>query len=134
MTAQLARSPLLDDVTVDSSVVIGPSAAKPLHLELPMFVSDMSFGALSEEAKVALATGAQLAGTAICSGEGGMLPEENDANERYLYELGSGRFGWDLAEVEKAVSYTHLRAHETVLDLVCRLLLEQKKQKTQTQS
>ena len=27
------------------------------------------------------------------------------------------------------VSYTHLRAHETVLDLVCRLLLEKKKQK-----
>ena len=26
------------------------------------------------------------------------------------------------------VSYTHLRAHETVLDLVCRLLLEKKKQ------
>lgn len=108
VTAQLARSPLLDDVTVDSSVVIGPSAAKPLHLELPMFVSDMSFGALSEEAKVALATGAQLAGTAICSGEGGMLPEENDANERYLYELGSGRFGWDLAEVEKVAAF-HLK-------------------------
>ena len=28
----------------------------------------------------------------------------------------------------RAVSYTHLRAHETVLDLVCRLLLEKKKQ------
>ena len=27
-----------------------------------------------------------------------------------------------------AVSYTHLRAHETVLDLVCRLLLEKKKE------
>ena len=26
-----------------------------------------------------------------------------------------------------SVSYTHLRAHETVLDLVCRLLLEKKK-------
>ena len=31
-----------------------------------------------------------------------------------------------LAQV-KPVSYTHLRAHETVLDLVCRLLLEKKK-------
>ena len=31
-----------------------------------------------------------------------------------------------------AVSYTHLRAHETVLDLVCRLLLEKKKQQTHT--
>ena len=33
-----------------------------------------------------------------------------------------------IAESEKAVSYTHLRAHETVLDLVCRLLIEKKKQ------
>ena len=31
---------------------------------------------------------------------------------------------------ERAVSYTHLRAHETVLDLVCRLLLEQKQTTT----
>ncbi|WDT36911.1 hypothetical protein PVA38_12425 [Streptococcus pneumoniae D39] len=30
----------------------------------------------------------------------------------------------------EAVSYTHLRAHETVLDLVCRLLLEKKKYNT----
>ena len=31
---------------------------------------------------------------------------------------------------DAAVSYTHLRAHETVLDLVCRLLLEKKKTDT----
>ena len=31
--------------------------------------------------------------------------------------------------IEEAVSYTHLRAHETVLDLVCRLLLEKKQAK-----
>src|SRR5665811_384634 len=30
-------------------------------------------------------------------------------------------------EIDAPVSYTHLRAHETVLDLVCRLLLEKKK-------
>ena len=38
-----------------------------------------------------------------------------------------------VAELEvvalQAVSYTHLRAHETVLDIVCRLLLEKKKPK-----
>jgi methylamine---glutamate N-methyltransferase subunit C len=76
VTAQLARRPLLDEAEVDTSVVIGAAATKPLRLEIPIFVSDMSFGALSEEAKVALARGAELAGTAICSGEGGMLPEE----------------------------------------------------------
>ena len=36
----------------------------------------------------------------------------------------------DLVVFERSVSYTHLRAHETVLDLVCRLLLEKKKKNT----
>lgn len=100
VTAQLARHPQLDDVVVDTKTVIGPNAAKPLELAIPMFVSDMSYGALSEEAKVALATGAELSSTGICSGEGGMLPEEQAANSRYFYELASGRFGWDIEKVK----------------------------------
>jgi glutamate synthase domain-containing protein 2 len=56
----------------------------------------MSYGALSEEAKVALARGADLAGTGICSGEGGMLPEEQAENSRYFYELTSARFGFSM--------------------------------------
>jgi glutamate synthase domain-containing protein 2 len=99
VTAQLARRPLLDDDPVGTEVVIGPRAQRPLRLDIPLFVSDMSFGALSQEAKVALATGAEGAGTGICSGEGGMLPEEQAANSRYLYELASARFGWDLAKM-----------------------------------
>jgi len=99
LPAQLARKPLLDTVPVDTATVIGPRAAKPLHLDIPLFVSDMSFGALSEEAKVALARGAERAGTGICSGEGGMLPEEHAENSRYFYELASARFGWDLDHV-----------------------------------
>ena len=94
VTAQLARLPLLDDVAVDTRTVIGATAARPLELDRPLFVSDMSFGALSQEAKTALSIGAELAGTGICSGEGGMLPEEQQANSRYLYELASARFGW----------------------------------------
>ena len=85
--------------------VIGPDAASPLQLDIPLFVSDMSFGALSQEAKTALATGAQLAGTGICSGEGGMLPEEHDANSRYLYELASGKFGWSLDKVRDVQAF-----------------------------
>ncbi len=97
LTAQLSRRPLLDDEAVSTGVTISATAHRPLDLEIPLFVSDMSFGALSLEAKVALAKGAELAGTGICSGEGGMLPEEQAANSRYLYELASGRFGfsWD---------------------------------------
>jgi len=94
LTAQLAAKPLLEDVEVGTELVIGPNAAKPLRLEIPLFVSDMSFGALSEEAKVAMARGAELAGTGICSGEGGMLPEEQEANSRYFYELASAKFGY----------------------------------------
>ena len=67
LTAQLARPPLLDDDEVGTDVVIGPGARTPLRLDIPLLVSDMSFGALSEEAKVALAMGAEGAGTGICS-------------------------------------------------------------------
>jgi glutamate synthase domain-containing protein 2/CDGSH-type Zn-finger protein len=105
LPAQMARKPLLDDVPVATSVTIGPRAAKPLQLNIPMFVSDMSYGALSEEAKTALSRGAQLAGTGICSGEGGMLPEEQAENSRYFYELASARFGWDLDLVARVQAF-----------------------------
>jgi glutamate synthase domain-containing protein 2 len=65
----------------------------------------MSFGALSEEAKVSLAKGAELAGTGICSGEGGMLPEEQAANKRYFYELASARFGFSWDKVKKTQAF-----------------------------
>ena len=94
MVAQLHRKPLFEDVAVGTKVIIGPEAKKPLELEIPLFVSDMSFGALSEEAKTAMAKGAELAGTGICSGEGGMLPDEQEANSRYFYELASAKFGY----------------------------------------
>ncbi|MFQ5425837.1 MAG: glutamate synthase-related protein [Gaiellales bacterium] len=99
VTAQLATRPELDDVPVDCGVVIGPNAKRPVRLERPIMVSDMSFGALSQEAKVALARGAALAGTATCSGEGGLLPEENDESSRCFYELASGMFGWSIDKV-----------------------------------
>ncbi|MDX2380283.1 MAG: glutamate synthase-related protein [Acidimicrobiia bacterium] len=105
MTAQLARTPQLDEVGVDTHVVIGPNATRPLRLDIPIFVSDMSFGALSEEAKVSLARGAELAGTGICSGEGGMLPEEHAENSRYFYELASGRFGWSIDKVRDVQAF-----------------------------
>jgi glutamate synthase domain-containing protein 2 len=103
LTAQLHRPPLLDEEPVGTDVMVGPSAKKPLRLSIPLLVSDMSFGALSASAKIALAWGAELAGTGICSGEGGMLPEEQAANSRYFYELASARFGfgWEkLARVQ----------------------------------
>jgi len=105
LPAQMARKPLLDDVPVATSVTIGPRATKPLRLDIPLFVSDMSYGALSEEAKTALSRGAQMAGTGICSGEGGMLPKEQAENSRYFYELASARFGWDLDLVARVQAF-----------------------------
>ncbi|MDE0852572.1 glutamate synthase-related protein [Yoonia sp.] len=105
LTAQLAKPPLLEEEAVGTEVIIGPNAAKPLVLKIPLFVSDMSFGALSENAKIALAKGADDAGTGICSGEGGMLPEEQAANSRYFYELASARFGFSWDKLDKVQAF-----------------------------
>lgn len=105
LPAQLASRPLLDEDDVKTSVVIGPKAKKPLTLNIPLFVSDMSFGALSREAKISLSKGAELAGTGICSGEGGMLPEEQANNSKYFYELASGKFGFSWDKVQKAQAF-----------------------------
>ncbi len=107
LPAQLFRKPLLDDAIVNTDTVIGPKAKKPLILRMPIFVSDMSFGALSKEAKIALSKGAELAGTGICSGEGGMLSEEQANNSRYFYELASASFGfkWDLLNKVQAFHF-----------------------------
>jgi glutamate synthase domain-containing protein 2/nitrite reductase/ring-hydroxylating ferredoxin subunit len=105
LPAQLASRPLLDQDKVETSVVIGPKAKKPLKLDIPLFVSDMSFGALSREAKISLAKGAEMAGTGICSGEGGMLPDEQASNSKYFYELASGKFGFSWDKVQKAQAF-----------------------------
>ncbi len=105
LPAQLSRKPLLDEDEVDMKVVIGKNAKKPLQLDLPIFVSDMSFGALSKEAKIALAKGAEMAGTGICSGEGGMLPDEQASNSKYFYELASAKFGFEWEKLKKVQAF-----------------------------
>jgi glutamate synthase domain-containing protein 2 len=73
-----------------------------LKLRAPIFVSHMSFGALSKEAKMALAKGTALFGTIMCSGEGGMLPESRELAEQYVFEMASGYFGWTEDNITKA--------------------------------
>ena len=84
--AQLNPLPLDEHAFVDTTTVIWPNAKKPLVLSNPVYISHMSFGALSKEAKVSLAKGSALAHTAMCSGEGGILPEEREAAEKYIFE------------------------------------------------
>ncbi len=84
--AQLDPMPLDEHAVVDTSAVIGKHAAQPMVIENPLFVSHMSFGAMSREAKEALAMGAAAARAATCSGEGGILPEEQAAAYKYIFE------------------------------------------------
>lgn len=84
--AQLDPMPLDEHAEVDTTTVIGKHAAKPLVLENPVYVSHMSFGALSREAKISLARGSAMAHSAMCSGEGGILPEEMRAADKYIFE------------------------------------------------
>ena len=109
LTAQLARRPLEEDAAIDTRLVIGPRAKRPLALEIPLLVTDMSFGALSYEARMALANGAEQAGTGICSGEGGSMDDERAVNSRYLLELAPAQFGWRWELLEEVRAF-HFKA------------------------
>jgi len=84
--AQLAKIPLNTEEKVNTQTIIGPGAKEPLIIETPVYISHMSFGALSKEAKTALAKGSSKVKTAICSGEGGILPDEFDNAYKYIFE------------------------------------------------
>lgn len=84
--AQLNPPPLDEGEPVSTMTVIGKHAKKPMILDSPVYISHMSFGALSKEIKVALAKGSAMARTAMCSGEGGILPQEREASYKYIFE------------------------------------------------
>lgn len=90
--AQIARLPLNSDQEVDTRTVIGPRAARPLVIDTPIFITHMSFGALSREAKEALARGSAAVKTAMCSGEGGILPASFENAYRYIFEYVPNRY------------------------------------------
>ena len=98
--AQLARAPKLDEDEVDISVTIGKKAKIPMRIEMPVYISHMSFGALSGRAKIALAKGSAMAGTAMCSGEGGALYDEMNAAHRYIYEFIPNRYSFTYQTME----------------------------------
>lgn len=84
--AQLTKIPLGKDMDVTTQTIIGPHAKQPLIIESPIYITHMSFGALSKEIKTALAKGSAAAKTLICSGEGGILPEEFQNAYKYIFE------------------------------------------------
>ena len=84
--AQLAKIPLDHDQPVNTETIIGPRAKRPLVINMPVYVTHMSFGALSREVKIALAKGSAAVKTAMCSGEGGILPESLENSYKYIFE------------------------------------------------
>jgi glutamate synthase domain-containing protein 2 len=62
----------------------------------------MSYGALSKEAKTALAKSTQIVGTSINNGEGGLLPEERDNSYKQVVQITPSRMGFSLKNIEAA--------------------------------
>ena len=77
------------------TVIGGLRAEKPLVLETPIYISGMSYGALSANAKTALGKGAAMVGTASCTGDGGMLQSERDASDKLIYQVLPSRYGFN---------------------------------------
>lgn len=93
LPGQLFQPPLLEDHPIDVSVTLGKKSLKPVTLDVPIMIGAMSFGALSREAKVALAKATAKVGSIANSGEGGALPEEREAAKHYTLQYSTGRFG-----------------------------------------
>jgi len=101
--AQLAIQPTPENVQVDMRVTIGPQAKRPLRIAIPIIISGMAYGiGLTEKAKIALARGAALAGTAINNGEGPFLPSERKAAKYYILLYDRGGRNHDPAIVRQA--------------------------------
>ena len=77
-------------------------ASQPLELEIPLMVTGMSFGALSRNAKSALARGARMAGTSTTTGDGGMLELERTESRKLVYEVLPSRYGIDVRHLRQA--------------------------------
>ncbi len=80
----------------NTETVIGTRYAKePLVLKTPVYISGMSYGALSKNAKVALGKAASEVGTATCTGDGGMLDDERKASSKLIYQILPSRYGFN---------------------------------------
>ena len=87
----------------DTDVVLGDRNAKfPLHLDIPITIAGMSFGALSSQAKEALGRGASEVGTSTTTGDGGMTPEERGQSKSLVYQYLPSRYGMNPDDLRKA--------------------------------
>lgn len=85
-----------------ATVLGGRYAKKPIHNDIPISISAMSYGALSKATKISMGLASSLVGTSTNSGEGGMLPEERAAAKHYIYQITPGRFGFSIHDLRRA--------------------------------
>lgn len=101
--AQTSPFPIDGDEDVDVKVTIGPKAKKPMKIKIPLMISGMAYGiALSEQVKIALATAAKNTGTAVNSGEGGILPEELESAGKYILQFSKTEWGKEEKTIKRA--------------------------------
>ncbi|PWA11951.1 FMN-binding glutamate synthase family protein [Pueribacillus theae] len=101
--AQTTPFPIDGEEEVDVSVTIGPKAKKPMKIKIPLMISGMAYGvALSEQVRLSLAKAARNVGTAINSGEGGILPEELDAAGKYILQFSKTEWGKEEETIKRA--------------------------------
>ena len=101
--AQTTPFPIESDEEVDVQVTIGPRAKKPMKLKIPLMISGMAYGiALSEEVRLSLAQAANHVGTAINSGEGGVLPEELEQAGKYILQFSKANWAKDEELIKQA--------------------------------
>lgn len=77
-------------------------AAKPIELDIPVMITGMSWGALSYNAKVALAKGSAAAGSSNTTGDGGMLLAERENSKTLIYEILPSRYGINIHHMRMA--------------------------------
>ncbi|MCS0822565.1 FMN-binding glutamate synthase family protein [Cytobacillus firmus] len=101
--AQTSPFPIDGDEDVDVKVTIGPKAKKPMKIKIPLMISGMAYGiALSEQVKIALATAAKNTGTAVNSGEGGILHEELESAGKYILQFSKTEWGKEEKTIKRA--------------------------------
>lgn len=100
---QTSPFPISSDEDVDVAVTIGPKAKRPMHLDIPLIISGMAYGiGLNEGMRLALAKAANRIGTALNSGEGGILREELDTAGKYILQFSKAPWGKEKSTVERA--------------------------------
>src|SRR5213593_1329666 len=104
ITCSLTRIPLEGyREKCSTKTVLGTRfAARPIELDIPVMITGMSWGALSYNAKVALAKGAASVGSSNTTGDGGMLMAERENSRTLIYEVLPSRYGINIHHMRMA--------------------------------